>query len=149
MPRAAAEGKITPFAIAAPALPPPADLTPEQAETWRQIVSAFEPGWFDDANGVLLVELCRHVSYARQLSEALEALRRDRRLTSTTAKGTKGRQVYRQLLAMQRAETQVISMLSVKLRLTNSSHRTFDPRRGRGDGRLAATVPSGPKPWEQ
>jgi hypothetical protein len=148
MPRPAAELETAPFVIASPTLPPPADLTEEQAADWRAITSQFESDWFDAGNAPLLTELVRHLSYARQLSEALEAMRR-RPLTSTTAKGAKGRPTYRQLLAMQRAESQVISMLSVKLRLSNSAHRTNDPRRGRGDGRLAATVPSGPKPWEQ
>jgi hypothetical protein len=147
MPRPAAEREVAPFAIASPALPPPSDLTEEQAADWRAITAQFEPDWFDAGNAPLLTELVRHMSYARQLSEALEALRR-RSLTSTTVKGAKGRQTYRQLLAMQRAESQVISMLSVKLRLSNSAHRTNDPRRGRGDGRLTVTVPSAPKPWE-
>jgi hypothetical protein len=91
------------------------------------------------------VELVRHLSYARQIAEALEAMRR-RPLTATTVKGAKWRQAFAQLT---RAQTKTIAMLSVKLRLSNSAHRTNDPRRGRGDGRLAVTVPSGPKPWEQ
>jgi hypothetical protein len=148
MPRAAAELEVIPFAIASPALEPPIDLTPEQRSDWNRIVSAFEPDWFDLGNSPLLTELVRHVSFSRQLSEQLAALRK-RALASSTPASGKQLRVFTQLLRQQRAESQIISVLSTKLRLPNSSHRTNDPRRGRGDGRLAATVPSGPKPWEQ
>jgi hypothetical protein len=148
MPRAAAEREISPFAVASPALPAPSDLTEEQVVDWLRITSAFDADWFDAGNAPLLVELCRHLSYSRHIGEQLAALRK-RALASGTPTSGKQLRVFNQLLRMQRGETQVISMLSVKLRLSNSAHRTNDPRRGRGDGRLAATVPSGPKPWEQ
>jgi hypothetical protein len=148
MPKAAAEREAIPFAIAAPALSPPEDLTAEQQADWVRITSAFEADWFDAGNAPLLVELVRHLSYSRHLGEQLAALRK-RALASGTPASAKQLRVFNQLLRMQRGETQIIAVLSVKLRLSNSAHRTNDPRRGRGDGRLAATVPSGPKPWEQ
>jgi hypothetical protein len=149
MPRAAAAGQeIAPFAISAPALEAPTDLTAEQAEDWRRITGAFSPEHFDGGNEPLLRQLVEHISYSKQIAEELAALRRAR-LNVATVRGEKVRAAYRQLLQMARAETHAIVQLSTKLRLSNSAHRTFDPRRGRGDGRLAATLPSGPKPWEQ
>jgi hypothetical protein len=51
---------------------------------------------------------------------------------------------FNQLCRMHAAQSKAIAMLSVKLRLTNSSHRneTFHERKLR-------TTPDGPRPWEQ
>jgi hypothetical protein len=111
MPRAAAIGQETaPFVVAAPALPPPPDLTAEQQADWVRITGAFDPGWFDAGNAPLLVELVRHLSYSRQLGEQLAALRK-RALTSGSPASGKQLRIFNQLLRAQRAESQVISML--------------------------------------
>jgi hypothetical protein len=45
--------------------PPPAELTPEQADDWRIFVGQMPSAWFAGAAGVLLVQLVRHVGYSR------------------------------------------------------------------------------------
>jgi len=132
-------------AIPTPEPAPPNALTPEEAESWREITASLPPDWFDGANAALLVELCRHIVLARQISEQLARMRRAK-LTAATAHGQRTRQAFRQLLRMAQAETQGIVSLSTKLRLSRSSHRHNDRD---GDERRRVIQPSGPLPWEQ
>jgi hypothetical protein len=132
------------IAIAAPELPPPADLPPEEAVIWREIVGSMPASWFDSGNAPVLVELCRHIVLSRWLAEQLETMR-CANLTAATKHGAKQRTIYRRLSQAAREESRLIAALSVKLRLTNSSHR----RDERYDDRRRFALGQGPKPWER
>jgi hypothetical protein len=140
----AAEQAAASLAIAAPELVPPAELTPEEVATWREITAAFPASWFDGANGPLLAELCRHIALSNHLAEELRAMRHAK-LNAATRRGGQVREAYAQLLSMHRAQSQAIMQLSTKLRLTNSSHR----RDERYDDRRRLALPSGRVPWER
>jgi hypothetical protein len=103
---------------------------------------------FPRSNAVLLRQLVEHCSHSRQLAEQL-AVMRHTRLTAATPHGQRVRQSFRALLRMHIEATRTIVQLSTKLRLTNSSFRTADNSRGRGDERRATVLPQGPRPWEQ
>ena len=49
----------------------PYDLTDEQAEEWRAIVSTMDPGHFMRGNYPLLAQLCRHIVNARRLARLI------------------------------------------------------------------------------
>lgn len=140
----AAEQAATAVAIPSLELPPPAELTPEEAAIWREITASMPPSWFDSGNAPVLVELCRHVVSSRWLATELEKMR-NAKLTAATAHGQKQRAIYRQLSQAAREESRVIMMLSVKLRLTNSSHR----RDERYDDRRRLALPQVQPPWER
>jgi hypothetical protein len=140
----AAEGAVVPLAIASPELPPRAELTPEEAAIWGEIVGSMPASWFDSGNAPVLVELCRHVALSRWIAAEMETMRRAT-LTATTARGQKQRAIYRELAQAAREESKLIAMLSVKLRLTNSSHR----RDARYDDRARLVTPIGRPPWER
>jgi hypothetical protein len=138
----AAEQAALASAIEGPTLAPPPELSAEEAQSWREITASLPPSWFDSGNAPVLAELCRHMALSRQIAEELATMRK-RKLTSDTPHGAKQREIFRQLLQAAREESRLIAMLSVKLRLTNSSHRRderYDDRR-----RLAL---QGRRPWE-
>jgi hypothetical protein len=54
---------------------PPAELSSEQADTWRATVNQMPADWFAGCAGVLLRQLCPHVSYSRWLAAELAAVR--------------------------------------------------------------------------
>jgi hypothetical protein len=140
----AAEQAAASIAIASPELPPPAELTPEEAAIWREIVGSMPASWFDSGNAPVLIELCRHIVLSRWLAGELAALDKTR-LTATTARAQKQRAIYQQLLQAVREESRLITVLSTKLRLTNSSHR----RDERYDDRRRLALPSARVPWER
>lgn len=129
-------------AIPSARLGPPSDLTEEQAADWRLIVAKFPPDQFGSDNAPILREFCRHLSYARQIAEALAGMRR-RVLTTDTPKVAKQRAIFDQLLKMHAAQSACIVSLATKLRLTPQSYRN-----ARFDERKARTMPDGPRPWE-
>jgi hypothetical protein len=115
---AAAHHEVEPFSIDSAPLPPPNYLSEEQAGDWRRLVSSFNglgPG-----SEPVLAELVRAQSRARQLAENLSELRK-RTLTSDSKDGTKQRSIFLQLHRAHMAESHLISVLSVKLKLTGPS----------------------------
>src|SRR6516164_725800 len=75
MPRQSAEAAaLEMVALPAPKLPPPADITEEQATIWRAIVDRLPAAWFGSDNAPVLTELVRHISYARKVAQELEAV---------------------------------------------------------------------------
>jgi hypothetical protein len=53
--------------------PPPEDLTPSQAQIWRDVTANRAPDWFDGACEALLVAYCRHVDTGNVLARAINA----------------------------------------------------------------------------
>jgi hypothetical protein len=133
MPRSTEAQPADVVTLPAPKLPPPEDITPEQAQVWRAIVDRLPSAWFADSTP-LLRELVRHITYARKCAEELEAIR--------DKKGPKNRQLFAQLLRAHALQSRAIGDLSTRLRLTVQS----------ADRDKAATMRrrevEGPKPWE-
>jgi hypothetical protein len=114
----------------------PAELSPEQAETWRVAVNSMPADWFSGCTGVLLHQLCRHVSYARWMAAELDAVG-----LGSPKKGG-GIDRFDKLSRMHLREGKAISSLMTKLRLTPQS---------RYQSRAAFTAHQNTpqkKPWE-
>jgi hypothetical protein len=121
---------------------PPDYLTSEQAADWRALVGAFPAERFGPDSVPVLVELVRHQAIARQLDENLAGMRR-RILTSDSPTGVKQRRMFIQLVRAHAAESQLIAMLSVKLRLADQSKT----RKVLAEAERERT-PTGPRPWD-
>jgi hypothetical protein len=104
---------------------PPATLSEEEAEIWREIVAKVKPGWFY-ASEHLLVLYVRTLGHERGLAEALR-------------KFQVGSPHYEKLIRLQRSMTLVASRLAAQLRLTP---------RSTVDRYAVKAVPQTRKPWE-
>jgi hypothetical protein len=107
---------------------PPEELSPEEAEVWRQTVDGMRADWFGVETHPLLRCYCTQAATAEFLAIALR----------TTDVGDKS---YGRLLALHRGATKIMLSLATKLRITPQSNR-MSSRDGRD--------PTGgrPKPWE-
>lgn len=54
---------------ATPRLKPPSELSREQTEIWFDIVNSVPADHFTPVNGIMLMQLCRHVTTARHFSD--------------------------------------------------------------------------------
>jgi hypothetical protein len=85
------------------------------------------------------------MSYSTQIAEALASMR-DLKLTGADKQAVSQRSVFLQLTRQAQAQTQLIAVLSVKLRFTNQSR---DGSNGATNAaRLRARTPLGRRPWE-
>jgi hypothetical protein len=139
---------VAAFAVAESAIPaaplePPSDLTPEQAADWHALVDALPADWFTVDDRPLLVELVRHQCYARQLAEQLALMRR-RCLNMDTPHISKQRTIFIRLVRAAGQETEVISKLCTRLRLTPQSQQ-----RSRDAGIARKRAATGPRPWDE
>lgn len=129
---AAALSTAVTFPIAIPRLPPPAELTGEECETWVAVTDAMPADWFSPAAVPLLVQLCRHTTQARRIAELIERAAGDRETELS---------YYADLLRMQRTESAAIASLSTKLRISPAALRN-------DRGHLQHSRP-GPAPWDE
>jgi hypothetical protein len=136
-PKSAAElTAIGPGGVAiARRLPPPAELTEEQAETWRAIVNAHPAGWITAGSAPVLAQLCRHVTAARRVAAWIARLEAD--------DGEFDGDLWLRLLARQEAEGRALAALATKLRLTPQARYT-----PKSAATAARPAPDGPRPWE-
>jgi hypothetical protein len=119
-------------------LPVPAELTPEQAETWRAVIASRPVDWFDAGSAPLLIAYCRTISTQKVLAAAIEAIDR-----ATLATG-EGSQTFRRLLALQEAQAKLAIRLAASMRLSQHSRRSIDAAATAArDGRSAAAL------WER
>jgi hypothetical protein len=114
----------------------PAELSPEQAEIWRATVASMPSDWFAGCAGVLLRQLCRHVSYARWMAAELDAVGLD------SPKKVGGINRFDKLSRMHLREGKAISSLMTKLRLTPQSK--YSARAAHAAAQSTPRV----KPWE-
>jgi hypothetical protein len=112
----------------------PAELTDEQAETWRVTVNQMPSDWFAGCAGMLLGQLCRHVAYARWVAAELAVV--------GTFKEAKGLARFDRLSRMHEREGRAISSLMTKLRLTPQSK--YSARAAHTASQSTPRV----KPWE-
>jgi hypothetical protein len=133
-------------------LPPPEDLEPDQQLEWEAITARLPADWFSGENIPMLKELCRHITYARELaveiaevkamlSEVVAGIAAEAEKSNVMAAGRK------ELCGLLRAhgyQSERIGNLSTKLRLTKLSRY--------GDAKTAARAArdaggTWPKPW--
>jgi hypothetical protein len=126
--------------IPAARLDPPANLTPAEAEIWREIVGRWPADKFGPDNKPLLAQLCRHTHYANTIAAQIGPLMSNEGgLAADPA-------MLRALPALLRAfngQSDKINLLARSLRLTPQSQELPDKAR---DRRTRGT--NAPKPWE-
>jgi hypothetical protein len=106
-------------------LPPPATLTPAQAEVWRSVVSGLPGDWFSTEHTALLAQYCRHTARADAIEARLAELAVDDPDFGRLAKLAVG-------------ETAKIAMLARSMRLTQQSRLKAETAANR-----ATTAPRG------
>lgn len=132
--KSAASLAIMPLKVPPPE--PPANLTPEQAECWREVVGSLPSNWLPRDVWPLLESYCRSIATSRQLSKVIQAFTPD--MLTGAALTEFGR-----LCTLRAAENANMWRMATKLRLTNQSRL-----RSETAARQANNAPRGRKPWE-
>jgi hypothetical protein len=138
--------------------PPPGELEPEQQLEWEAITARLPVDWFTGENIPMLKELCRHITYARELAGQVAKLRADIQAvtegSTTDTAGSMGvaerrkvqvglRDELCRLLRSHGYQTERIGNLSTKLRLTKQSR--YDASSAYRAAKDAGSVMK--KPW--
>lgn len=97
---------------------PPDELTPQQAEEWREIVDRMPVDWFRREIHPLLCSYCRHVTNARHIAGLIEAAH------DLDIGDRKALMRFNRLLGMQERQSSALMGLATRLRLTNQSRYT-------------------------
>jgi hypothetical protein len=93
----------------------PYDLTDEESDEWRAVVSRLPADWFARETWPLLTAYCRHVVEARKIAQLIEQCRGAEQFDISA---------YDKLLKMRERETRSMSSLATRLRMTQQA--TFD-----------------------
>jgi hypothetical protein len=110
---------------------PPAELTPEQAQEWNQVVAGLPAEWFGRETHAMLAQYCRHVVASRRVSQLI--------LDFEHTEGQMDVELYDRLLKMQEREGRAMSALATRMRI--SQQTTYDKsKRKRASG--------GARPWD-
>ncbi len=97
---------------------PPDELTPQQAEEWREIVDRMPVDWFRRKIHPLLCSYCRHVINARHIAGLIEAAH------DLDIGDRKALMRFNRLLGMQERQSSALMGLATRMRLTNQSRYT-------------------------
>lgn len=114
---------------------PPLELTPEQADVWREVVDALPADWFPRETWGLLAQYCRHVIEARRIAQLIDQECAKERLSISN---------YNELLKMQERQSARIKVLSASMRLSQQSsynHKTAATAKNQVAGVVR-------RPWE-
>lgn len=95
---------------------PPDELSPQEAEKWREIVNAQPVDWWTPGNLPLLVAYVRAISAYEFLSGQLE------RYTSLDT--DEQIRAYKNLSQVQKAQADLMATMATKMRLTQQSRYT-------------------------
>lgn len=115
--------------------PPPAELTPEQAEEWRGILEALPADWVSREQFPILSAFCRHTCHARFLAGRMQEM-------MPLENWAEFAQQDKLAGALER-ETRAMLASARALRLTQQSR--YDPAKA---ARRAQGNPKGKPPWE-
>jgi hypothetical protein len=129
-PKAAADlaGPIIPGAPVAP----PDELEADERAVWTAITGRLPENYFTAEAVPMLVQLCRHVCYARELAAQIAARRK-----------AGGNDDLSALMRDHGFQSNCIASLSTKLRLTPQARQS-----ARRADQLARKVGAAPPPWE-
>lgn len=109
---------------------PPDELTDEQAFEWRAIVNRMPADWFPRETWPLLIQYCRHIISARRICQVIGKLEQEEDFDF---------KAYSDALKIQARESQIITTLATKMRISQQS--TYDKSRKKGSGGTS-------KPWD-
>ena len=138
--------------------PPPEELEPDQQLEWEAITARLPVDWFTGENIPMLKELCRHITYARELAGQIMKVRAEFQAfmegSAADTAGSMGIAERRKIQAGLRDElcallrshgyqTERIGNLSTKLRLTKQSR--YDASSAYRAAKDAGSVVK--KPW--
>ena len=116
--------------------PPPEELEPDQQLEWEAITARLPVDWFTGENIPMLKELCRHITYARELARQIAKVRAEiQAFMEGSAADTAGSMVIAErrkiqvglrdelcrLLRSHGYQSERIGNLCTKLRLTKQS----------------------------
>lgn len=93
---------------------PPDELTCDQANEWRSVVSRMPADWFPRETHAMLIQYCRHVVTARHVAEMIEDFRVDDSSDQTI-------ETYNKLLIMQEREGRAMSALATRMRMSQQA----------------------------
>lgn len=111
----------------------PYDLTDEQADEWRAVVSRMPADWFPRETHPLLTEYCRLVVRARRLAQLADQAEKAPPAEFDSKE-------YQSLVKTEGAISRDISSLATRMRL--SQQGTYDAKKSKGKVTLSQ------KPWE-
>ena len=132
--KSAAELNIVPIERAIKPPSAPTDLSNEMKVEWKAIVERMPPDWFTRETHALLTQYCRHVVCARRVAQLIDKAETEEDFFV---------QDYNRLLKMQSLESNNITSLATKMRLTQQSKYSEKA------AHTAATNANNlPKPWE-
>src|SRR5690349_15437450 len=94
---------------------PPDELTDEQADLWRAVVTTKPADWFQPDTHPLLSQYVRHVTAARVLATQIDGM------DPACLADQEHLQRYEKLLAMRERESRAINALARGMRLTQQS----------------------------
>jgi hypothetical protein len=138
--------------------PPPEELEPDQQLEWEAITARLPADWFSGENSPMLKELCRHITFARDLAGQIMKVRAEIQAfmegSAADTDGSMGIEERRKIQAGLRDElcrllrshgyqTERIGNLSTKLRLTKQSR--YDASSAYRAAKDAGSVMK--KPW--
>jgi len=112
--------------------PPPAELTKEQADEWRNIVESLRADWFSPENYALLTTYCTHICSARLLAKLID---------NEVQAGLPDLGKWDTLLRMHERESKAIMNLSTRMRI--SQHSAYDKERSR-----KSSTQTDSRPWK-
>src|SRR6476620_2004832 len=103
---------------------PPAKLTKEEAQIWRDTVDSRSPDYFPPETHALLVQYCRHVAGCDYLKGIIEGVKKEVRQTRIIMTD------LRKTMSLLHRESKVVSLLATKMRLSQqSSYDMFNVRK--------------------
>lgn len=94
-------------------LPPPADLTPFEAQVWVAILSTKPSDWVQADSAPILVSYCKHISICASLDQKIESFNPDG--------GADDWLLYLKLIAARAIQTVRVESCATKLRMTPQS----------------------------
>jgi hypothetical protein len=108
----------------------PDELGSEEAQEWQAIVNRLPADWFARETHSLLIQYCRHIVTARRVRQMIDKLEAEEDFDFKS---------YEAALKMQARESQIITTLATKMRISQQS--TYDKSKQKGKGGNA-------KPWD-
>lgn len=94
---------------------PPADLTPEQAKVWREVVATKPQDWFTADSWPLLCAYCRSTVTVNLLCAQIDSIERG------SIDDPKLLAAYAKLLTMRNGEVKSLILLATAMRITQYS----------------------------
>ena len=91
---------------------PPTELTDEQADEWRAVVTRLPADWFPRETHGMLAAYCRHVVTARRVAQIVQQIESAKEFDINA---------YDQALKMQEREGRAVSSLATRMRISQQA----------------------------